>query len=299
MNWTEEKIKYIKENIHLSNKELGKILGTSYKAVSSKFKVLGIKRTPEQIKQIRMDAQRTWTLEEEQFLRDNYEQFSSREIAEKLGKAKCAVKNRVHTLGLKLSDEIIKERCRFRKGHESWNKGMKGLQIGGKATQFKKGNKPHNTHPVGVIVVRNHRKSGEKYKMISFGGEKRMQLYHRYVWEQHNGPIPKAHIIGFKDGDTLNCDIKNLYCLSKQDNARRNADTEKAVETKNKNIREGKVSDVFVANCLAFTGHSKSGIDKELRDEYLKNPELIQAKKLQLQLKTILKDEHNKNNRAN
>ena len=36
----------------------------------------------------------------------------------------------------------------------------------------------------------------------------------RYVWEQHNGPIPKGHCIVQLDGDTLNCNIENLRCVS-------------------------------------------------------------------------------------
>ena len=43
----------------------------------------------------------------------------------------------------------------FKPGCKSWNKGMKGLQIGGKATQFKKGRTPHNTKPVGYRSVRD------------------------------------------------------------------------------------------------------------------------------------------------
>lgn len=35
---------------------------------------------------------------------------------------------------------------------------------------------------------------------------------HKYVWEQHNGKIPKGHRIIFLDGDGTNCDLSNLYC---------------------------------------------------------------------------------------
>ena len=38
-----------------------------------------------------------------------------------------------------------------------------------------------------------------------------------YIWEQHNGKIPKNHFIGFKDGNPLNCDINNLELISYAD----------------------------------------------------------------------------------
>ena len=39
------------------------------------------------------------------------------------------------------------------------------------------------------------------------------KLKSHYVWEQHNGKIPKNHCIIHKDGDKLNCDINNLEYL--------------------------------------------------------------------------------------
>jgi len=42
-------------------------------------------------------------------------------------------------------------------------------------------------------------------------------LKQRYVWKQHYGDIPKDYVIGFKDGNRLNCDIDNLFMLKKSD----------------------------------------------------------------------------------
>jgi hypothetical protein len=38
---------------------------------------------------------------------------------------------------------------RFKKGQKAWNEGMKGVNFGGTATQFKKGQMPPNYRPVG------------------------------------------------------------------------------------------------------------------------------------------------------
>jgi hypothetical protein len=35
----------------------------------------------------------------------------------------------------------------------------------------------------------------------------------RYVWEQAYGPIPEKHKIIHLDGDCMNCDLDNLYCI--------------------------------------------------------------------------------------
>ena len=39
------------------------------------------------------------------------------------------------------------------------------------------------------------------------------QKLHRLIWEKHNGPIPKNHVIHHIDGDKLNNDINNLQCM--------------------------------------------------------------------------------------
>lgn len=38
---------------------------------------------------------------------------------------------------------------------------------------------------------------------------------HRLIWQQSYGPIPKGHDVKFKDGDSSNLDIDNLYLASK------------------------------------------------------------------------------------
>jgi len=50
-------------------------------------------------------------------------------------------------------------------------------------------------------------------------GNKSKQLS-RVVWEEHNGKIPKGHIIHHKDSDVSNNKIENLECLSYSEHAR-------------------------------------------------------------------------------
>jgi hypothetical protein len=122
---------------------------------------------------------------------------------------------------------------RFVKNIRPWNKGKKGLNIGGKETQFKKGNLPHNTLYDGCVRIRHHKRDNRDYQWIRIS-KGNWKMYSRYVWEQHNGKIPAAHIIVHKDGNTLNCDITNLEMISMAENIKRNRNLKKA----NASLRE-------------------------------------------------------------
>ena len=42
-------------------------------------------------------------------------------------------------------------------------------------------------------------------------------LKHRIVWEQTNGPIPPGCNIQFRNHDTTDCRLENLYLITKRD----------------------------------------------------------------------------------
>lgn len=61
-------------------------------------------------------------------------------------------------------------------------------------------------------------KSGYCYIKVTSDSFKKFDNYipkHRYVWTQVHGEIPEDCLIVFLDGDTLNTDIENLYCIKK------------------------------------------------------------------------------------
>ena len=62
--------------------------------------------------------------------------------------------------------------------------------------------------PDGYILVKvqDHGKKFEKWRQK-----------HRLVWEHHHGPIPPGYIVQFKDGNRQNCNIDNLYMISRAD----------------------------------------------------------------------------------
>lgn len=110
---------------------------------------------------------------------------------------------------------------RFKKGQDSWNKGKKMSKEfceKSRATQFKKGNVPHNHVPVGTIAV-----TTDGYKKIKISEPNVWKLYSRYIWEENNGPIPKGCKIIHVNGDRLDDRIENLDIISSSDMARINS----------------------------------------------------------------------------
>lgn len=107
---------------------------------------------------------------------------------------------------------------RFPKGHVPDNKG-KHIETRGRMseTQFKKGNRPHNTLPIGAEIVRS-----DGYIQVKVADPDVWQLKHRLVWEKHNGPIPEGGLVVFRDGDPQNTDISNLALIDKSVNVRLN-----------------------------------------------------------------------------
>jgi hypothetical protein len=62
----------------------------------------------------------------------------------------------------------------------------------------------------GVPYVKTEK--GFPYYYVTIAPKQRKTL-HRINWEKANGPVPPNHVIRFRDGDTLNCDIENLELL--------------------------------------------------------------------------------------
>lgn len=107
----------------------------------------------------------------------------------------------------------------FKKGHESWNKGLKGY-CPSPQTLFKKGHGCYwKAKAVGServlrdnkieVRIANRRESGNFWI-----------LKHVLIWQtHHNQSVPKNHVIRFLDGDIFNFEISNLMLVSRAENA--------------------------------------------------------------------------------
>lgn len=112
-------------------------------------------------------------------------------------------------------------KTRFKKGHKTFNKGMKGIHLS-PATEFCKGHLPVNHKHVGSIRISIRTRNGNtvSFKEIKVSGimqgSHKWIPYARYIWEQSNGEVPEGHFIVHADGITLNDEPYNLECVNRR-----------------------------------------------------------------------------------
>jgi hypothetical protein len=142
-------------------------------------------------------------------------------IAKSMGVKKSPEMLRAMAINLKLSEKG--KAHQFKKGNKPHNTGKKvkpTVYAALEKTMFKKGNKPHNTKPESTIRI-NSKYNEKPYQYIKIA-DSDWRLLHRVIWEEHNGPIPDKHMIRFIDGNTMNCELSNLECVSMAQNMNEN-----------------------------------------------------------------------------
>jgi hypothetical protein len=176
-----------------------------------------------------------WTLEETELLIEYYPHRSTKEVAFITGKSISQCYAKAFALQLHKTPEYMATEAsgrlkkghqptQFPKGHQPWNKGMKGLDIGGKESQFKKGHQPHNHK-----TVTSERIDEDGYTYIKIAEPRKWVLKH----EPHM-------VVTFIDKDIGNFAIENLEAITKVENMERNRITkypqpiQQAVKTLNK-----------------------------------------------------------------
>jgi hypothetical protein len=175
--------------------------------------------------------------EQEDILRDRYADTKTSHIAALLGVSVGRVYAKAHALGLKKSaaflaspeayrlDGKIGASTRFEKGQQPWNKGIKGLDIGGHETRFKPGHRGGRAAEV-YRPIGSERISEDGYLQRKINDDmplqKRWRAVHILVWEEVNGPLPKGYAVVFKDGNKTNIGIINLELISRRELMARN-----------------------------------------------------------------------------
>lgn len=205
-----------------------------------------------------MKVYRKWTKQEDELFISLYPDHPNTYLCEVLHRSMSAISNRALTLGLRKTPEFAKqqrEKNQFRKGHTPFNKGKKWEHYMSEEGQRKAsetffGGKPHNTPPPGYEVLRAaHR--GKRYWWIKPADGRRMMPKHRWLWEQAYGSIPKGYNVQFKDGDTTNCVLDNLYLITRDKQMRENFDNmpaedkaamwKKITKSRNESIKRDKL----------------------------------------------------------
>lgn len=155
-------------------------------------------------------------------------------IAEKLNRSAAAILAKAYKLSLKKDNNWLINQVKktwFKKGHIPHNEGVKGIHYSPKS-EFKKGHQPQNTKFDGAISIRydGYNEQQKPYYHIRLANGE-WEYLHRHIWKNVMGKIPKNHIIRFIDGNTLNCDINNLMCITRAQNAQLNQNRRKAAQT--------------------------------------------------------------------
>jgi len=165
-----------------------------------------------------------FTQEEFEFIDRNVEGLGNQELTDlfnahfgldlKVSQIKCFKKN--HGLSSGLGGW-------FKPGQVPFNKGQKGIFLGGEvaeACQFQKGHKAWNWVPLG-----SERVNADGYVDIKVDDGKLQKNWkgkHIVIWEAANGPVPKGHVVIFGDGNNRNFKPENLILVSRKQLVRLN-----------------------------------------------------------------------------
>lgn len=229
--WTIEKIDFIRNNVHIGDRELAAYFKVSKAAV----KIIRLKHS------ILIRPNNQYTPAEDQILIELYPDIRTDKLAKQLNRTKLSVYQRAFSFGLKKSPEFLAspesgiltkghtrgKATQFKKGQTPVNKGVKmspEVRERVQHTFFKKGHLPHNTKSDFEISIRHThstRSNPIPYQFIRLSKANWIPL-HRYLWKENNGPIPEGFNVTFKDGNSLNCSLKNLELISNEELARRN-----------------------------------------------------------------------------
>lgn len=239
LSLTPKNIEFIKRNrLKMSGSEMAEKLNVGKGVVTRYMRVTGLAVSPERQKQFRIAAavkrlsgSTSSTPEMDCEIKKRYLDLPSKTLAKQLGRSDTFIRTRLKQLGLTIPKEIIEKRkadSRLKPGNVPPNKGKKMSKAQYKKckhTMFRKGHVPVNTKERdGCITIRNdhmNRRGGRQYKYIRLSVGVWMPL-HQYKWEKYRGEVPPGHCLWFKDGNSLNCTIKNLEVITRAENARRN-----------------------------------------------------------------------------
>lgn len=177
----------------------------------------------------RLSGRTTSTPAIDRIICKNYLELPKSRLAEKVNRSETFVVTRLRQLGLTIPKEIIEQRkanSLIKPGNVPKNKGKKmprAVYNKVKKTMFKKGHLPSTTKWDGCITIRKPHKNrfAPAYKYIRLAKGNWLPL-HVYRWTQKHGPVPKGHIVIFRNKDTMDCRLKNLKLVSRAENMRRN-----------------------------------------------------------------------------
>jgi len=235
--WTEEQERYLSVNYpEVNNDVLAEHLGKSLTSVKTKATAMGLK------KRSRIENYHIWTPADDTLIAEKYPKGDLQALADEIGVTVKKLYLRALLTGVKRDAEVMAAQNkrlgialasknlgkRFEKGQVSHNKGKRmeefmsaeGIERT-KKTRFTKGQKPHNTRPVGYERVS---KDGYLEVKVQCGtdSKKNFEFKHRIEYRRHFGDIPAGMIVEFANGDKRDFSPENLILKTRAQNVRDN-----------------------------------------------------------------------------
>jgi hypothetical protein len=168
------------------------------------------------VKYLKLHKELKWTPERVRLLQELYPENRNIDIAPIIGVTEDNVAVKAFQLKLRKSRNFFAKyglNTRFKKGIVPVNTGQKmSTEVYEKVkhTFFSKGNMPVNHRQVG-----SERVTVDGYVEVKIKEPRTWAQKHRLVWEQNHGEIPKGFLVQFKDANRQNCDISNLYLITR------------------------------------------------------------------------------------
>lgn len=192
-----------------------------------------------------------WTKWELDTLCRLYPDRTAKEVALAIDRPVSSIYAKANQLGLSKSAEFYASpksgrtdgtrgiAGRFSKGSVPANKGLRrpGYAPGRMAeTQFKLGQDPRNTLPIGTYRLDKDGNLRRKINNNSGNNSVRWRGVHELVWIEANGPVPPKHIVVFKPGNRTNLleeiTLDKVECISLVEHLRRHTIHRYPVEIK-------------------------------------------------------------------
>lgn len=166
-----------------------------------------------------------WTEEEDQYMRDNYPNNRTADVAKKIGRTHGSVVGRAKVLGLRKSEEFMRssKSGRHIQGQTPWNKG-KRVYLSECGTKYIR--KPKGALPIGSISFNKANHQWHIKVMDSPNMNKAWRPYPEYVWKNAGMDVPSGFVVAFKQGFKPNhvddITLDKLEVISRQELLDRN-----------------------------------------------------------------------------
>lgn len=216
--WTEDEVALMRSQYpHRLASDVASMLGRPVTSVYAKATKLGLQKrlAAGRIGRRGPRNRRVWSDADVAYLQEHFSNTRTIDVARALGRGYSTVCAKAKRLELRKSEAFLASEhsgrlCaddgrgltgRFPKGNVPFNKG-RHMPSRGRAieTQFRTGQLPPNTLPVGAYRINAEGYLEQKYAEQPGDPSKRWRTVHRLVWEAEHGPMPPGHVVVFRDG---------------------------------------------------------------------------------------------------